>query len=248
MNQGRQRLLDSSSAELLHDLVQSVVSALETRDPHTADHSLRVGDMTERVCAFMGIPEPESFEIHMAAHVHDIGKIGLRDSILHKDARLTEEEHRVLRQHPEVGFRILSASDRLSSIARIVLCHHERWDGSGYPQGLSGREIPLGARIVAVCDSIDAMLGKLPARKRLTAEACRKEIAAGSGTLYDPEVVSAVMSHWDEILDGIVDRIRSDSEAGSDCSLDVPLRCIVPMPEVRGAMDSYVAEHAKESA
>lgn len=239
--------LDVESAELLHDLVQSVVSALEARDPHTADHSLRVGDMTERVCAIMGISGIEAFEIHMAAHVHDIGKIGLRDSILMKGSRLTDEEHRALRMHPEIGYRILSSSERLSGIAQIVLCHHERWDGSGFPRGLAGQDIPLGARIVSVCDSIDAMLGKKPVRKRLTEQACRSEIIAGSGSLYDPDVVDVVVSNWDEVLEGIVERIRCDEEE-SDSESHTSLRCVVPMTDAYGHSEMGSGGENKESA
>lgn len=238
---------DVESAELLHDLVQSVVSALEARDPHTADHSLRVGDMTERVCSIMGLSSVDTFEIHMAAHVHDIGKIGLRDSVLMKGSRLTDEEHRALRMHPEIGYRILSSSERLSGIARIVLCHHERWDGSGFPQGLAGSEIPLGARIVSVCDSIDAMLGKRPVRKRLTEQACKSEIIAGSGSLYDPKVVDAVVSHWDEVLEGIVERIRCEEE-DSDSGLHASLRCVVPMTDAYGLSEAELDGENKESA
>lgn len=208
-----ERLRDDEPSQLLHDLVHGVVSALEARDPHTADHSVRVGDMAERVCALMGLDEREALQVHLAAHVHDIGKIGIRDAILLKGRRLTAEEHDVLRLHPQIGYRILSVSDRLEPIALIVLHHHERWDGRGYPDGLVGEEIPLGARIVAVCDSIDAMLGKRLTRKRLTQAQCREEIGAGAGTSYDPRVVETVLAHWDEVVSGIVDRIEaSDAE------------------------------------
>lgn len=246
MQPQQSRHIDEGTAELLHDLVQSVVSALEMRDPHTADHSLRVGDMTERVCALMGLGRVEAFEVHMAAHVHDIGKIALRDSVLLKGSRLTEEEHRLLRQHPEIGFRILDSSERLSGIARIVLCHHERWDGKGYPNGLAGDEIPLGARIVSVCDSVDAMLGKRPLRKRLTQEECRVEIAAGSGTAYDPAIARLVLEHWDEVTAGIIEKIEADEAKQAEC-LGSPLRCIVPRLDDRPPAVGVPAALRKEA-
>ncbi len=154
------------SAELLHDLVQGIVSALEARDPHTAEHSLRVGDMVEQTCLAMGLPAEQVMSIHMAAHVHDIGKIAIPDSILLKKGRRTPEEHAVMRDHARMGAEILGRCASLEPIALIVRHHHERWDGQGYPDGLSGTDIPLGSRIIAVCDSIDSMLGKRLSSKR----------------------------------------------------------------------------------
>lgn len=214
---------------LYHDVIQSIVAALEARDPHTAEHSLRVGDMAERVCALMGLPAEETMTIHMAAHVHDIGKIGIRDAVLLKGARLTEEEHALLREHPRIGFEILRGCPSLADVARIVLHHHERWDGTGYPDGLAGEEIPFGARVVAVCDSIDAMLGKRRYRRSLSQRACREEIRANRGLMYDPAVADFVCARWDDIV-GPVDFPRADRETTAVCG---SLHCFVP--ELAGA-------------
>ncbi len=210
--------------DLYHDVIQSIVSALEARDPHTAEHSLRVGDMAERTCALLGIPLHEAMAVHMAAHVHDIGKIGIRDAVLLKRARLTEEERELLREHPRIGYEILSGCPTLSDVALMVLHHHERWDGQGYPCGLAGEEIPFGARVIAVCDSIDAMLGKRLYRKSLTMEACREEIRSNAGIMYDPGIAEFVCAQWDKIV-GPVRFPRYDDELHVVCRR---LHCSVP--------------------
>ena len=201
-----------TTLELYHDLVQSIVSALEARDPHTAEHSLRVGDMTERTCQLMGLSPDETVNIHMAAHVHDIGKIALPDTLLHRDRRLTPHEHELLRDHARVGAEIIGSCSSLRGIATIVRHHHERWDGSGYPDGLSGEDIPLGARIVAVCDAIDAMMGKRLSKKGLTHEECKQQIEHSIGTSFDPAIARFVLDHWDEIVGPVSFRDSETSE------------------------------------
>ena len=183
-----------------HDLVQSIVSALEARDPHTAEHSLRVGDMTERACLLMGLPDDQVRLIHMAAHVHDIGKIGIPDAVLLKRGPLTPAEHELLHSHVRIGAQILGGCPSLAAMADIVLHHHERWDGTGYLEGLAGEAIPLGSRVIAVTDSIDAMLGKRVARKSLTQEEAAQEIRAGIGSAYDPDVATLVLDRWDDVV------------------------------------------------
>jgi response regulator RpfG family c-di-GMP phosphodiesterase len=185
---------------LFHDLIQSIVSALEARDPRTAEHSMRVGEMTEKTCLLMELSQQQTVGIHMAAHVHDIGKIGIPDSTLLKRERLNAEEHAILRNHPQIGADILGSCPSLGDVAQIVLHHHERWDGSGYPHGLAGKDIPLGSRIIMVCDSIDAMLGKRVCCKFPIPDRCRQEIINNAGTIYDPLIALFVVQHWDEIV------------------------------------------------
>lgn len=191
------------SAAMMHDLVQAIVSALEARDPTTANHSLRVGNMVEALCRFLPLSHAEAQTIHMAAHVHDIGKIALPDAIVHRTARLTPEEHVLLHQHASIGAAILRSTGTLDDMAAIVEHHHERWDGTGYPAHLAGEAIPYGARVVAVCDSIDAMMGKCAPSRRLTAEQCRHEIAAQAGRAYDPVIAGVLLAHWDEVVEPI---------------------------------------------
>ncbi len=179
-----------------HDIIDCIIVALEARDRNTADHSRRVSDMCEQVCRLMRLPKEESETIHMAAHVHDIGKIGIADSVLMKPGQLSEHEWKIIREHPEIGAHILSRSQGLSEVAHIVLCHHERWDGAGYPNKIGQNDIPLGARIIAVCDSIDAMMSERSYRKPLTSEQCKKEIINNSGIMYDPSIASIVSNNW----------------------------------------------------
>jgi putative nucleotidyltransferase with HDIG domain len=189
-----------SSIQYYHDMVESIVAALEAKDQHTANHSRRVSDMAERFCRVLQISSKERLEIHMAAHVHDIGKIGVPDAVLSKTAALTSEEWAIMKSHPVIGAKILSSSKHLQSVSKIVLHHHERWDGTGYPDGFSGERIPFGSRIIALCDSVDAMLSNRPYRPSLTVSQCKNEILKGSGTSYDPRLTSVFLNHWEEIF------------------------------------------------
>lgn len=186
--------------EIYHDLITSVVAALEAKDQFTADHSLRVSDMTERLCKLLGLSNEQTEMIHMAAHVHDIGKIGVPDAVLSKAGPLNDEEWSKIRQHPCIGADILMRSVGLSEIADIVLHHHERWDGKGYPDGIIGSNIPFGSRVIAICDSIDAMTTIRPYREILSSQECWEEIRCNSGTMYDPEIVQVVLREWDKIV------------------------------------------------
>lgn len=209
--------------EFYHDLIQSIVSALEARDPHTAEHSLRVGDMVEKTCQLMGLSYNTTTMIHMAAHVHDIGKIGLPDAVLIRRTRLSSDQHQLLKEHSRVGFEILRGCESLKDVAHIVLHHHEHWDGSGYPLQLSGEEIPFGARLVCLCDSIDAMLGKRMSSKSMTVEECKHEIEANKGHMYDPYLTSFVLKHWEEIVTPIdfKDTIKRSEGAFTPLSCNV---------------------------
>lgn len=196
-------MVGEQSILFYHDIIDCIIAALEARDRNTADHSRRVSDMCEQVCRLMRLSQEETEKIHMAAHVHDIGKIGISDSVLMKSSRLSEHEWKLIMEHPEIGANILSRSRGLSEIAHIVLCHHERWDGTGYPNKIKRQDIPLGARIIAVCDSIDAMMGERAYRKSLTSEQCQKEIIINSGIMYDPAIVSVVTDNWKSVVGSI---------------------------------------------
>lgn len=188
---------------IYHDLVDSIVAALEARDQYTANHSRRVSDMTEQACIALGMLEQDYEHIHMAAHVHDIGKIGIPDAILSKPDKLNDEEWSYIKMHPQIGADILSKSRTLQPLAEIVLHHHESWDGGGYPLGLRKSDIPWGSRIIAICDSIDAMMSSRVYRKALTSEQCKNEINKFSGRLYDPQITQCVLEHWDKIVEPI---------------------------------------------
>lgn len=156
--------------------------------------------MALEVCNILNLDSIESEKIHIAAHLHDIGKIGVPDAVLQKEGKLSEEEWSQMKKHPEFGANILNKSHSLSQLSEIVLMHHERYDGKGYPFGKSGTEIPLGSRIIAICDSIDAMTSNRCYRKSLGFEVCFTEIQKNLGKMYDPIIGKKVLQNWDKIL------------------------------------------------
>jgi putative nucleotidyltransferase with HDIG domain len=165
---------------------------MEAKDAYTSGHSNRVADMAFDIAKYMGIKGSQLETIHLAAHLHDIGKIGISEQVLNKNGKLLPEEWAEIKKHPEIGFNILNKSKQLKEISKIVLHHHERWDGGGYPGGLKQTEIPLGSRIIAVADSIDAMTYNRPYRKALTWPECKTELLQNSGIQFDPAVIKAV--------------------------------------------------------
>ncbi len=183
-------------ANPLHDIIECLVAALEARDIYTSGHSNRVADMTYELAKALGLKRSKVDKIHIAAHLHDIGKLGIPDNILNKKGKLLPHEWDQIRLHPQIGYNILSRSKDLKEIADIVLYHHERWDGKGYPSGLKLDRIPLGARIIAVCDSIDAMTSERPYRTALSKEQCMEEIILNKGIQFDPVVVEAAVKLW----------------------------------------------------
>ncbi len=183
-----------------HELVECITSALDARDPYTGDHSRRVSDMACYICRQLGLSAEETQEIHIAGHLHDIGKIGVPDRVLLKEGRLDDEEWELMKRHPQTGADILAGSDSFSRISAIILHHHERFDGKGYPFGAKGEEIPLGARIIAVCDSIDAMSSTRSYRKALPLDVVRSEIEKNIGIMYDPAIAAIVLDNWDDIV------------------------------------------------
>lgn len=183
-----------------HEIIQCIVGALDAKDPYTANHSRQVGNMVQKVCQLTEIRGILGEEIHISAHLHDIGKIGVPDAILNKHSQLSENEWEIVRMHPSTGARILMGSPRLQGISQNVLRHHERYDGGGYPGGIKGEEIPIGARIIALCDSVDTMLTDRIYRKAFSMENCYEEIRLNLGKMYDPVIGKTVLEHFDEIV------------------------------------------------
>jgi HD-GYP domain-containing protein (c-di-GMP phosphodiesterase class II) len=171
--------------------IEALAAALDARDSATEGHCQRVTGCTLIVGEYLGIQGAELTALHYGAALHDIGKIGIPDAILRKPGRLTEEEWALMRQHPELGERIIAGIEFLRSAIPVVLHHHERWDGAGYPAGLAGAAIPLGARIFTVSDAFDAMISNRPYRKGMPYEHALREIHHMSGKQFDPAVVDA---------------------------------------------------------
>ncbi len=169
--------------------VKSLASAIDAKDEYTRHHSTRVTAFTLKIAAKMGFSEKELGELELAAVLHDVGKIGVPESILNKPGKLTNEEFKIVMEHPVRGEAILSPVIELKEIGRIVRAHHERYDGKGYPDKLKGREIPLGARIMSIADTYDSITSERPYRKAASHRYAVKEIIGCSGTQFDPEVV-----------------------------------------------------------
>lgn len=179
----------------LNGVIQAMALAVEKRDPFTAGHQRRVAELACAIAEEMDLPEERIEAIRMAGMIHDLGKISVPAEILGKFApsRLTEAEFALIKNHPLVGYEILKEIEFPYPIAQIVLQHHERMDGSGYPQGLKGDQIMLEARIIAVADVVEAMTSHRPYHPALGIETALEEISQNKGVLYDPDVVEACL-------------------------------------------------------
>ena len=185
--------IENSSIEI----VLALSKTLETRDPYSGAHSKRLASLSEQIARHFKLSDRETRELCWAALLHDIGKIGIEDSILHKPGPLTTREWEVMKSHSDVGAHIVKGLSGLEDIASIILSHHERVDGTGYPHGLKGDQIPMSARIIAVVDSYSAMTeGRVYKAPRTHQEAIA-ELVKNSGKMYDPEVVKAFISLFD---------------------------------------------------
>ncbi len=177
--------------EFLASVVQAMTSAIDAKDPYTCGHSDRVARISVRLAQELGCDDETLNTLYMAGLVHDIGKIGINDSVLRKPGRLTAIEFEQIKMHPELGCKILADIKQLSNVLPVVLHHHEQWDGSGYPHQLVGEDIPWLARICAVADAYDAMSSDRPYRKGMPEEKVHAIFQGGSGSQWDPDVVNA---------------------------------------------------------
>ena len=180
--------------------VKSLASAIDAKDEYTRHHSTRVTEFTLKIARKMSFSEKEIGDLELAALLHDVGKIAVPENILNKPGKLTDQEYALIKEHSARGESILSPVIELKDIARIVRAHHEHYDGTGYPDGLKGREIPLGARIMAVADAYDSITSERPYRKAASHRFAMKEIIRCSGVQFDPEVVE----HFLEISGSLV--------------------------------------------
>jgi len=183
--------------------LEALVSALDARDRETKGHSIRVAKYMMEIAYHMGIqPGTEEWvDMQRGGLLHDIGKIGVSDSILHKPGPLTEEEWVDMRRHPKIGYDMIKDIGFLSGAAVIVMAHHERYDGKGYPKGLATEDIPIGSRIFVLADTFDAMTSDRPYRAAISVEASREEIISCSGTQFDPRCVHAFLLAFEKIVE-----------------------------------------------
>jgi putative nucleotidyltransferase with HDIG domain len=187
--------------------LEALGGALDAKDAETEGHCQRVTAFTITIARAMGVDKALLRHIARGAFLHDIGKMGVPDSILRKPGPLTPEERDVMRKHCEIGFAVLERIPFLKEAAEIVLTHQECYDGSGYPRGLKGEQIPLGARIFAVADTLDAMISDRPYRKALPISAAREEIQRHAGKQFDPRVVQVFLAHPDRVWLELHERI-----------------------------------------
>jgi HD-GYP domain-containing protein (c-di-GMP phosphodiesterase class II) len=180
------------------EMVQTLARAIDAKDAYTHEHADRARRYARLIGHKLNLPAPMIRHIEYAALMHDIGKIGIDEQILHKAGKLTQEERAIIMKHPSIGNRILAPVAFLSPIAPMVLYHQEWYNGQGYPEGLRGEEIPLGARIVATIDAFDAITSDRPYRKALPRSVAIEELKKGSGTQFDPKVVVAFLDILDE--------------------------------------------------
>lgn len=171
------------------NIVNAIFNTIHEKNPKIENHSKRVSCLCRRTGEAMGLPEAQVNELKVGGLLHDIGKVAIDVSILGKPGKLTENEWNEIKRHSDIGYRIINSSPEMADVAQYVLSHHEKYDGTGYPRGLKGEEIPLLARIIAVADSYDAMTNERSYRKILTKEMAVEELIRGKGTQFDPKVV-----------------------------------------------------------
>jgi len=181
----------------IHAMAEAFGAAVDAKDRHTAMHSQETAALSEALAMAMGLSANQTARVHLAAHLHDIGKIGVPEAILSKAGPLAAGEFDIIRTHPAMGARILRPclESGAGSVLDMILRHHERYDGGGYPGGLAGRDIPLGARIIAVADSYSAMRQDRPYRKGMSHESALAEIERFRGVMYDPDAARIFLSN-----------------------------------------------------
>ena len=183
--------------------LEAFVNAIDAREHEVGNHSLRVTEYSLIIANACDVRGRDLVDLYCGALLHDIGKIGVPDAVLHKPGPLTAEEQVIMHRHPEIGFRIISHIGYFARASEIIRAHHEHFDGSGYPQGLRGDAIPHGARVFAVADALDALTVKRSYHEALPFEEALEEIVRASGKIYDPTVIQAALQSSVELKEYI---------------------------------------------
>jgi putative nucleotidyltransferase with HDIG domain len=170
--------------------VKTIINTLNEKNKREEQHSFRVSQLCERMGESLGLTERKIHELKIAGLLHDIGKIAIEENILNKPGKLTNDEFKEIKRHPEIGYRILSTVNEMSEIAEYVLLHHEMWNGTGYPKGLKGENIPIESRIIAIADAYDAMTSERSYRNALPEEFAIGELQRNSGIQFDSQLVN----------------------------------------------------------
>jgi putative nucleotidyltransferase with HDIG domain len=225
MVRARTEMLRHAMEDLEHSYdvtLEALGDALDLKDSETEGHSKRVTAYTIALARAMGIPPAEIKVIARGAFLHDVGKMAIPDEILRKPGSLTAEEQVVMREHTTRGYNMLRKIPFLAGAAEIVYCHQEHYDGSGYPRGIRGREIPIGARIFAVGDTLDAITSDRPYRRARTFDAAREEILRCSGTQFDPAVVEVFLKIPNELWQELRSEISGQNKRFSTFDIEPP--------------------------
>jgi HD-GYP domain-containing protein (c-di-GMP phosphodiesterase class II) len=180
--------------ELFLETIKTLAAAIDAKDPYTHGHSERVSSFSMAISRHLGLTQEEVFRVHIAAILHDVGKLGIRESILNKPGGLSDEEFDIMRQHPSIGAQIMSPIRMLKDIIPGIRNHHETWNGKGYPDQLNGEEIPMVARIIGVADTFDAMTTTRPYQQAMTLDYVLAKMRSMSGTRFDPVVIDAFIA------------------------------------------------------
>lgn len=176
------------------EALEQMADLVDLRDGYTGQHSERVAELSQQIARRLRLGADQVKTIRLAARVHDIGKIAIPDRILHKPGRLDPEQWELMRTHVEAGCRVLERFDDYAEGVELVRCHHERIDGKGYPRGLTGQQIPVGAQVIGLADAIDAMTSDRPYRTAMSLTSVGDELRKGSGTQFNADVVAAAMA------------------------------------------------------
>jgi len=190
--------LNDAVIRLTSESAYALVAAVEAKDTYTRNHSITVAAIAETLARRMGIESRLLETVRLAALLHDVGKIGVPDAILNKPGPLTAEEFEIVKTHPARAVEILRPIRRLAAARMMILHHHERYDGSGYPAGLRGTRIPIGSRILCVADAVDAMLSPRSYKAAYDVGRVQRELVAGAGRQFDPAVTTVALQWLDE--------------------------------------------------
>lgn len=188
----KNKLFESNSHR--NESIKTILNTLKTKDVYSEEHSNRVSDICTQIGRKLGMTKQDLNLLTMMSNLHDIGKISIDSKILNKPGKLTDDEWKIMKRHPETGYRILSSLPEYGEIAEDILSHHERYDGQGYPRGLKGEDIPIRARIISIADAYDAMTSDRPYRNKMTHDQAIEELLANKGTQFDPKLIDVFMS------------------------------------------------------
>ncbi len=195
-----------------HTFVESLTTLIELKDSYTAGHSDRVSKLSEKIAKAMDFDKDYCEYLHIAGHLHDIGKLGIPEGILMKSGKLTEAEFNVMKQHPMIGYDVLKQNPELCKMATIIKGHHERFDGKGYPEGLKADEIDIGSCIIALADSFDAMTTTRTYREGLMLEEAIEEIQNEKGRQFHPEVADIFVKIYEQERNFLEAIIKKDTQ------------------------------------